>query len=74
MKPHNFDAVSFISGLIIAALGVLYLIPGDIGDIVDLFIDAGTWFWPVLFLGVGAAVIATALRPSRRSQDSSETT
>lgn len=72
MKTHEFDAVSFISGLLITAIGVLYLIPRDIGDIVDVFVDAGTWFFPVLFLAIGAAVITTALMPSRRKTQEDE--
>jgi hypothetical protein len=63
MKTHKFDGISFFTGLVFAAIGLLYLIPQDVGDIVDLFVDAGGWFWPTLFLAVGAAVLIPALRP-----------
>lgn len=69
MKTHEFDGVSFFTGLIFAVLGLLYLIPRDVTDIVDLFIAAGDWFWPVLLLAVGLAVIVPALMPSRRGRD-----
>jgi hypothetical protein len=69
MKTHQFDGISFFTGLVFAAIGLLYLIPRDVSDIVDFFVDAGTWFWPALFLAVGAAVLIPALRP-RGSDDS----
>lgn len=62
MKTHKFDGISFFTGLVFAAIGLLYLIPRDAGDIVDLFVDVGGWFWPALFLAVGAAVLIPALR------------
>lgn len=69
MKTHEFDGVSFFTGLILATLGLFYLIPRDVTDIVDLLISAGDWFWPVLLLAVGLAVIVPALMPSRRGRD-----
>lgn len=71
MKTHKFDGISFFTGLVFAAIGLLYLIPQDVSDIVDLFVDAGSWFWPALFLAVGAAVLIPALRP-RDSEDSGD--
>ncbi len=70
MKTHKFDGISFFTGLIFAAIGLLYLIPRDVSDIVDIFVDAGSWLWPVFFLAVGAAVLVPALRP--RSSDTSD--
>lgn len=64
MRAHAFDGISFITGLVFTGIGFLYLIPGDVSDIVDLFVDAGVWFWPVLFLAGGIAVLIPALRPS----------
>lgn len=71
MKTHKFDGISFFTGLVFAAIGLLYLIPRDVSDIVDLFVNAGGWFWPVLFLAVGAAVLVPALRP-RATEESDD--
>ena len=73
MKTHKFDGISFFTGLVFTAIGLLYLIPQDVSDIVDIFVDAGSWFWPVLFLAVGAAVLIPALRPRRAEKSDQET-
>ena len=54
MKTHKFDGVSFFSGLFIAAIGLLYLIPNTPSDIIDAVTGLGGWFWPILFLAVGS--------------------
>lgn len=74
MKTHDFDPVSFIAGLIFAAVGALYLIPGDLGGIVDVLLGAGAWFWPVVFIALGLAVLSTAIRPSRSDDADTEET
>lgn len=58
MKPHRFDPLSFISGLIATAIGLAFLIPADPTDIVALLDDFGAWFWPVLLIVVGVAILA----------------
>lgn len=58
MKTHRFDALSFLTGLVITLIGLLFLIPRDPSDLIDFFADAGSWFWPVLLLAIGAAVLA----------------
>ncbi len=65
MNTHEFDAVSFITGLVFTAIGFVYLIPRDVSQIIDFFVGAGTWFWPVLFLAGGLAVLVPALMTSR---------
>lgn len=64
MKTHDFDAVSFFTGLAFAALGILFLVPREITNIVDLLVGAGSWFWPALFLAIGVAVLVPAIRGS----------
>lgn len=64
MKTHDFDGVSFFTGLVFAAIGLLYLVPRDLSSIVDVVVGAGSWFWPVLFLAVGIAVLVPAIRRS----------
>lgn len=65
MKTHSFDGVSFFSGLIITAIGLVFLIAPEPGDIFDVFDGFGGWFWPVLLLVIGIAVLVPALVPSR---------
>lgn len=61
MKSHEFDAVSFISGLAITILGVIFLIPETPSDIVSAVSRMGVWFWPILLLGIGLAIIVPVL-------------
>lgn len=60
MKPHKFDPLSFIAGLIATVIGLAFLIPADPTDIVALLDDFGAWFWPVLLVVVGIAIIVPA--------------
>ena len=64
MNTHEFDGVSFFTGLVFASIGLLYLIPRDVSSLIDLVVGAGSWFWPVLFLAVGVAVLVPAIRKS----------
>jgi Na+-driven multidrug efflux pump len=68
MKSHSFDTISFVSGLIITALGLLFLIPNTPGDIIDALGNLGVWFWPILFLAIGLAVIIPVFIPKRSSE------
>jgi branched-subunit amino acid permease len=63
MKPHRFDTVSFIAGLLFTALGLLFLIPQTPEQLVDMLLDSGAWFWPVLLVAIGLAVIIPAILP-----------
>jgi hypothetical protein len=65
MKTHRFDAISFISGLVIALLGLVFLIPETPLDIVDALTDLGSWFWPTALLIIGIAVLIPAIMPRR---------
>jgi hypothetical protein len=61
MKLHRFDPLSFIAGLLATAIGLAFLIPEDPTDIVSLLDDFGAWFWPVLLVVVGIAIIIPAV-------------
>lgn len=63
MKTHGFDAVSFISGLVITVLGLAFLIPQTPVDIIDAVTGLGTWFWPALLLVIGIAVLVPVFLP-----------
>ncbi len=57
MKTHKFDGVSLISGLIITGIGLIFLIANDPSDIVGTITNLGAWFWPVLFVVIGIAIL-----------------
>ena len=63
MKTHRFDAVSFISGLVIALLGLVFLIPQTPVDIVSALTNLGSWFWPAVLLAIGVAVLIPVFLP-----------
>lgn len=67
MKSHTFDPVSFISGLFITLLGLAFLIPETPLDILDAIAGIGSWFWPVLLLVVGIAVLIPVFLPKNQA-------
>lgn len=58
MKLHKFDPLSFIAGLFITGVGLVFLLLPEPGDIIDVVTDFGSWFWPAVFIAVGVAVLA----------------
>jgi len=70
MKTHKFDSISFLAGLVITGMGLAFLLLPEVDDIVGLLTDAGSWFWPVVFIAVGAAVLAPLA--GRRTQKAPE--
>ena len=72
MKTHKFDTVSFLSGLVIIAIGLVYLLPNDPGDIWNALTNVGSWFWPVVFVVVGLAVLVPLIIPKKANDDSAE--
>ena len=57
MKSHRFDAISFISGLVVALVGLVFLVPQTPVDLIDAVTSLGAWFWPVLLLAIGIAIL-----------------
>lgn len=57
MKPHKFDTLSFVSGLIFTGFGLMFLIPRSTDDLFEVFVDVGSWAWPLVLLGIGLAII-----------------
>lgn len=58
MKTHKFDVLSFLSGLVMTVIGLLFLLPEEPSDVFAVLGDIGNWFWPVLLTVVGVAVLA----------------
>jgi hypothetical protein len=57
MKPHRFDAISFISGAVATALGLAFLIPQTPVGLIDMITSLGAWFWPAVLVVVGIAIL-----------------
>jgi hypothetical protein len=62
MERHRFDPLSFSFGVIYALIGIIFLIPSSPLDLVPLVRDSGRWLWPLVVLGLGAAILAPMLR------------
>lgn len=70
MKLHKFDSLSFIAGLVITLIGLAFLLLPEVVDIVDLLVGAGSWFWPVVLIAAGIAVLAPMASRSNASDES----
>ncbi len=68
MKSHSFDPISFFSGLVIALIGALFLIPATPVDVVEALVDLGSWFWPTLLVVIGIAVLIPALASGKKEE------
>jgi hypothetical protein len=58
MKTHRFDSLSFLTGLVMTMIGLAFLLFPRFGDLIDVITDAGSWFWPVVFIAIGIAILA----------------
>lgn len=72
MKTHKFDAISFFTGLVIATVGLVFLIPGTPSDVIEAVSRLGNWFWPVLLLLLGLAILIPVFLPDR-DQETNQT-
>ncbi len=63
MRRHDLDWVSLIAGLVFTALGVIYLVASSTAVSVD-----GRYVWPVVFVALGAAGVATAISATSREE------
>ena len=69
MKSHKFDAISFISGLVAALVGLVFLVPQTPVDLIDAVTSLGAWFWPVLLLAIGIAVLVPVMARGHEDED-----
>jgi len=68
MKTHRFDAISFISGVVATVVGLVFLVPQTPVDLIDAVTSLGAWFWPVLLLAIGIAILVPVFM-TRSGQD-----
>lgn len=68
MKRHTFDALSFISGLLIAGIGLAYLLPEEPADIIDTLGAMAAWFWPTVFVLIGFALLAPLVTRTKQKE------
>ncbi len=69
MKPHKFDTLSFVSGLVFTGFGLLFLIPNNTDDLIDVFVNVGSWAWPLILLGIGLAIVVPVFLGSADSEE-----
>lgn len=73
MKPHKFDTISFLSGLVLAGFGLMFLIPKNTEDLINTVADMGSWAWPLILLGLGLALLVPLfVNMSRNDDDDAE--
>jgi hypothetical protein len=67
MKPHPFDPISFVLGLFVTLLGLLFVVgdrsAGEIGI---------RWLWPFPVVVAGLVAVLAAVRMSRGADRSDE--
>jgi hypothetical protein len=63
MKTHRFDPISFVAGLVITLIGLLFLIPNTPVDVVEAITHLGNWFWPLLLMVIGIAILVPVFIP-----------
>ena len=69
MKTHDFDPISFIAGLVVTVIGLVFLLPGDTGDLISAISQVGSWAWPAILIGLGVAVIAPSIWQRKSDQE-----
>jgi hypothetical protein len=74
MKSHKFDAISFISGLVAALVGLVFLVPQTPLDLIDAVTSLGAWFWPVLLLVIGVAILVPVFMSRGDAEERDDTT
>lgn len=70
MKTHEFDPISFISGLAITVIGLVFLLPRDTSDLISAVSQVGSWAWPAILIVLGVAVIIPSIWRRDADQES----
>ncbi|HEX6946187.1 MAG TPA: hypothetical protein VF246_02405 [Acidimicrobiia bacterium] len=73
MKSHDFDPVSFVAGVVMTVIGLLFLLPRATRDLIHYLSATAAWIWPALLIAIGVAILASvASRQVRARPDSRE--
>jgi uncharacterized integral membrane protein len=72
MKSHDFDPVSFIAGIVMLVVGMLFLIPRATSDLVHYLSSTARWIWPAMLIAAGVAIVVPAIMRAARDTSSSE--
>lgn len=57
----RYNRPALVAGLVFVALGVLFLL-----EQLDVFDLKAAYVWPVVLIAIGATIVASGLRSSRR--------
>jgi uncharacterized integral membrane protein len=63
VRRHDLDWVSLIAGAVFLVFAVIY----TVASLTDVSID-GRFVWPVVFVALGAAGVATAITATKREE------
>jgi uncharacterized integral membrane protein len=63
VRRHDLDWISLIAGIVFTLIAITYLVMG----VTDLTVDARV-VWPLVFVALGAAGIATAVSATTREE------
>ncbi len=63
MRRHDLDWVSLVAGLVLTGFAAAYLLSSLTGASLD-----ARYVWPVVFVALGAAGLATAIRANAREE------
>jgi len=63
VRRHDLDWVSLIAGAVFLVFAVIY----TVASLSDASID-GRFVWPVVFVALGAAGVATAIAATKREE------
>ena len=58
-RPYNRTA--FVAGLVFVGLGVVFLL-----EALNVFELRARYLWPVVLIAIGAAILASGIKSSRR--------
>ena len=63
MRRHDLDWISLIAGIVFTLIAIVYLVVA----VTDVTVDARI-VWPLVFVALGAAGIATAVSATAREE------
>jgi uncharacterized integral membrane protein len=65
VRRHDLDWVSLIAGIVFLGIAVVYAVASLAGTSIEI---DGRFVWPIVFVGLGAAGVATAVTATAREE------